>query len=338
MRTNKERENNKVSIIIPVYNAEHYLVSCVESVLKQRWTEFEVLLVDDGSTDNSLFLCKTLASQDKRIQVFHQENKGVSAARNVGIGAATGKYLLFLDADDLWDPNYIEQMVISISKSDLAICKEIRFSVDGVGKSIIDYTCDMTSWCWPILNHYSVSCNECIFHRALVEEMQLRFTIGRKSGEDQEFTDKYMLHCQRIVYNPEAIYYYRINPASAMFQKNYNHFDAVEAIKAVEKYAAFKLPTPKFHLIRDTFTGFKYPYLLEFAVLTLLTAGEKPRIIMEYLHGKGYDKLLDNAFQTKQHWDSCFMRLWKLNPLVCLQYFKIRRIAGRIMRKVRLRK
>ena len=90
----------KVSVVIPVYNAEEYLLRCVESVQHQSYTEWEMVLVDDGSIDNSLVICQEKAAEDCRIKVIHQSNKGPGEARNVGIAATTGDYIVFVDADD----------------------------------------------------------------------------------------------------------------------------------------------------------------------------------------------------------------------------------------------
>lgn len=97
----------KVSIIIPVYNVQAYLRQCVQSVLTQTYRDMEIILVDDGSTDNSGALCDTLATEDKRIHAVHKPNGGLSDARNIGLQHATGEYVLFLDSDDYYADNYV---------------------------------------------------------------------------------------------------------------------------------------------------------------------------------------------------------------------------------------
>lgn len=92
----------KFTVIIPVYNVAAYLAKCIDSVLKQEFKQYEVILIDDGSTDESGTICDKFAEQDKRIVVIHQKNKGLSAARNIGIENAKGEYILFLDSDDYW--------------------------------------------------------------------------------------------------------------------------------------------------------------------------------------------------------------------------------------------
>ncbi len=110
-----------VSVIIPVYNAEKYLDRCVQSVSDQSYKNLEIILIDDGSTDNSSQICDSYADNDKRIHVIHQKNSGVSCARNVGIECSSGEYVMFVDADDWLDNNYIEKMVIGIKNSDVSI-------------------------------------------------------------------------------------------------------------------------------------------------------------------------------------------------------------------------
>ena len=113
-----------ISVIIPVYNAENYLRDCVESVQKQTYTDLQILIVNDGSTDTSSSICDTLAAEDNRIQVIHQTNRGVSAARNAGLDAAKGELISFVDADDTLDQDMYEFLVGLMEKyeADIAHC------------------------------------------------------------------------------------------------------------------------------------------------------------------------------------------------------------------------
>ncbi|MDR2406563.1 MAG: glycosyltransferase [Bacteroidales bacterium] len=103
-----------VSIIIPVYNTERYLSDCITSVLSQKYTDFECILVDDGSTDRSCVLCDEFAAKDKRIQVIHKENGGLSEARNTGLYRARGSYVMFMDSDDFWSGGYVLSGLVSL--------------------------------------------------------------------------------------------------------------------------------------------------------------------------------------------------------------------------------
>lgn len=124
---------SRFSIIIPVYNVEQYLNTCVQSVLAQTFTDFELILVDDGSKDTSGALCDELAQSNARIRVIHQENQGLSGARNTGINAATGDYLLFLDSDDWWASSDCLQKIadrLSVTNVDV-LSFNYRKSTDG---------------------------------------------------------------------------------------------------------------------------------------------------------------------------------------------------------------
>ena len=100
-----------ISIIVPVYNVESYLKRCIESILNQTFRDFELILVNDGSTDNSEIICKEYALKDERIKYFYQRNKGVSEARNKGIDNSSGEYIQFIDSDDYVDENFLEIVV-----------------------------------------------------------------------------------------------------------------------------------------------------------------------------------------------------------------------------------
>lgn len=115
----------KVSIVIPVYNVESYLERCVNSVLRQTYKDFEIILVDDGSTDGSGALCDKIAASDQRICVIHQKNQGLSGARNTGIRQATGEYIVFLDSDDEWLLSDGLETLLQNEKTDLLVFKRV---------------------------------------------------------------------------------------------------------------------------------------------------------------------------------------------------------------------
>ena len=120
-----------ISVIIPVYNAEQYLRRCVDSVLTQSYTDFELLLIDDGSRDQSPAICDEYAAADHRVQVFHKPNGGVSSARNLGLDHARGQWITFIDSDDFISPNYLS--AVNRSDADMLILNKCVYHVRGGG-------------------------------------------------------------------------------------------------------------------------------------------------------------------------------------------------------------
>lgn len=133
-------DSDIISVIVPVYNGKEYLEECIESILNQIYKDIELLLIDDGSKDNSLEICKAWADKDDRIRVIHQENMGVSAARNRGLKEARGNYIAFIDSDDIIDRNYLQFLYNTAKKNNCKIstCKRCRFIDD----SAIEYVKD----------------------------------------------------------------------------------------------------------------------------------------------------------------------------------------------------
>lgn len=117
-----EKEKYLVSIIVPVYNVERYIERCIESILAQTYKNIELILINDGSDDNSLQICNVFSNRDKRIRVIDKENTGVSSTRNIGIELARGKYLCFIDSDDYIENNYVEMLVGNIHENAVTFC------------------------------------------------------------------------------------------------------------------------------------------------------------------------------------------------------------------------
>lgn len=126
----------EISIIVPIYNVEKYLGQCIQSVLDQTFSDFELILIDDGSTDSSLEICDKYANKDSRIRVIHKENKGVAAARNTGLNLCEGRYICFLDSDDYLEKDYLEYLYRKIENSNYDFVSCTANFVDEDGKFI----------------------------------------------------------------------------------------------------------------------------------------------------------------------------------------------------------
>lgn len=227
----------KLSIIIPVYNAEKYLHNCIESVLNQSILDYEVILVDDGSTDNSLSICEGYCESDKRVHVIHQENKGVSAARNVGLNYAGGEYIGFIDADDEATKKMYEQMISLADKtnSDIVICDVMSIFPDGrlveddtitdLPESTVLYRHDLSV---SILKEMAGAVWRCIYRTSFLKEHCIEFPVGLKISEDRIFNLYAMGYASKIAYVKEPLYFRTLNDESAVHRYHADYPAIVE--------------------------------------------------------------------------------------------------------------
>lgn len=205
----------KVSIVIPIYNNEKYVEKCIESVCVQSYSNLEIILVNDGSTDLSGAICDQFAEQDNRIIVLHQENGGVSNARNNGIAVATGDYLTFVDGDDYIGIDYIADLVRCTNENNaqMVVCGMKKISTEGkiveeiIPGQYIRY--EHEEWCCRIC---TVACH--FYLKRLWDQYEVRFQEGER-GEDIPIALFFAGICERIVTIPNAEYYYVQHESSA---------------------------------------------------------------------------------------------------------------------------
>lgn len=203
-----------ISVVIPVYNAENYIVDTLISVLRQSLKDIEVIVVNDGSNDNSLVECYKLQELDKRITIINQENQGVSVARNVGKQNATGEYIIFIDADDELDCRMLEILYNQAKKtdSDISICGVSRvFEKKQNEKKKYNYNYEEVTGNqaieWLLLGKKieSGAWNK-LFKASIIADVY--FEEGKKINEDKYFVFKVLLKSKKIVYCEEKLYYY----------------------------------------------------------------------------------------------------------------------------------
>ncbi|MDR1464682.1 MAG: glycosyltransferase [Oscillospiraceae bacterium] len=210
-----------VSVIVPVYNALPYLDECVRSVAAQRFRDWELLLIDDGSDDGSAPCCDRWAAEwPERIRTVHQANAGVSAARNAGISLAQGKYLAFLDADDTLDPAFLEKMTAGTERAgaEMCLCEHANSGENpALPAGVLDRAA-VRECLAPYMMRYAGGNSMCtkLFLREMVVGRGICLTVGLKYGEDREFVLRCLAVCERICYVPEGLYRYRDVPTSAV--------------------------------------------------------------------------------------------------------------------------
>ncbi|UBF27327.1 glycosyltransferase family 2 protein [Kovacikia minuta CCNUW1] len=213
----------KVTVVIPAYNSIKYLPQTLESVLRQTFTDFEVLIVNDGSSDQIEQWAAQLV--DPRVRLISQENQGVSAARNAGIAQAKGEYVAFLDADDLWEPTKLAKQVQCLdSNPEVGLVHTWMFFADEQGKSTGRVLCsDAEGWVWERLAEKNLVACSSVMVRRFCFEWVGTFDPNLKINEDWDLWIRIASRCRFAVIK-EALVYYRQLPTS--ISKNYRVMEA----------------------------------------------------------------------------------------------------------------
>lgn len=222
-----------ISVIVPVYNVEVYLIDCVESIIMQSYRNLEIILVDDGSTDGSGIICDSYKSKDTRIKVIHQNNRGLSAARNSGIDIARGEYIGFVDSDDFIHPEMYSRLMKNIIdfKVLLSFCQFRRFK-DGeqIEESLV--TNGTTLYSPRDVIYESLSgerwweATSKLYHRSLFSS--LRFPEGRTNEDYAIMMNVYHL-CDGVAVDWNQLYYYRLREGSITTASfNIHNFDQIQ--------------------------------------------------------------------------------------------------------------
>lgn len=217
----------KLSIIIPIYNAEKYLRRCLDSVLNQTFTDWECLLIDDGSKDSSGTICDEYAKMDSRFLVFHKENGGVSTARNLGLDNANGEWITFSDSDDWLENKAFEEYVNNILES----CADYFL--------YSHYINDNPKLKQPLSDTTPQEClmyNECdklwegVYKKSIIKANNIRFDTSLSLAEDKLFNMQYLLYCNRVIISEKAFYHYNFGNKDCL---SFNGFKLESWIKMV---------------------------------------------------------------------------------------------------------
>jgi len=236
----------KISIIVPVYNVEKYLKRCLDSITKQTYSNIEILLVNDGSTDNSGEICNNYSNNDDRIRVIHKKNGGLSDARNIGLEAAKGEYVLFIDSDDYISENACEEFIreIGVNNIDLAMGDMTRIYSNTSG--ILQFSKDSNK---KIItgkefiklqmynNSYNASACRNLYNRRFLLEHKLLFTRGLLH-EDEEWLPRVLLNADKVKIIGINFYNYLIreNSITQNKKKEKNALDLLYICELLEEY------------------------------------------------------------------------------------------------------
>lgn len=214
-----------ISVIVPVYNAEARLNKCVQSILNQTYMNFELILVDDGSTDHSLNICKSFAQSDCRIMVFHQKKQGVSAARNQGIALSKGDWIAFVDADDYLSEDYLSELSLKGNNSQVVISGYHRVSLSGdiiSHKTFRPTTLSIGNKAnlpvWDEVLVYGTPWGK-LFDSKIIKEYHISFPVGYQLHEDHQFYFDVLQHATKISTIDFVGYFYVNSGASSLSRK-----------------------------------------------------------------------------------------------------------------------
>lgn len=212
-----------ISVIVPVYNAQKYLEETLDAIIAQTYEDYELLLVDDGSKDESPAICDKYAANDKRVKVFHNENMGASGARNFGLRMAQGDYIAFIDSDDIVDKDYLEQLYDKYTKPevDVVLCGFDRFYKDDLDNKVEyllgnEEVTNVTSnkelamlFTVPKTSLSGVSIWAKLYKRSIIVDNNISFPVDISYEEDCCFNLLYYRHVREAVYIKKNLYHYR---------------------------------------------------------------------------------------------------------------------------------
>lgn len=251
---------SKISVIVPVYNTEKYLHRCIDSILAQTFTDFELLLIDDGSKDNSGAICDEYAAKDSRVRVFHKENGGVSSARNMGLDNAQGEWITFVDSDDVLYESALS--VLYTNKQDAEIITASIEDENRVWSQQILGTLTPQEYELGIIEGsvygYPVAT---LYHRSVLKQPRTIIPSDIPIGEDVLFKLDLAKYIKKAVNIEDVIYWYRSNDLSVMHRK----------IRSVQYYK-------RYFELRDSISKMKSSRSIENDLTSLLDAFFHPYI------------------------------------------------------------
>lgn len=243
---NNMKNTPLITVIVPVYNVEDYLEKCLNSIITQTYKNLDILLINDGSTDNSGVICDKYSLIDNRIRVFHQDNRGVSEARNLGLNNSYGEYIGFVDPDDWIEPEMYEVLLnkLLINNSEISICGHTIYhsndAFDVRTNSLLEgiiYKKEALTYLLDINLYEGYLWNK-LFSAKLINKFNLRFNKNLAICEDLLFVACYMLNLEYIYYIPKPLYNYIERQGSAI--NSYSSKRQTEILAWVELCELFK--------------------------------------------------------------------------------------------------
>lgn len=314
--------NKKVSIIIPVYNGEDSISIPLNSLLEQTYTNFEAIIIDDGSKDRTKEVVEKFSSKDCRLKYYYQDNAGVSVARNKGIGVATGDYICFLDSDDFYENSFIEKMINKIEIDSAYVCYCGYNVVSPKGKSrkrtkfkssdiLTDY----------ILANISVHTTSWVIKKEFLNESKIKFPEGVTWGEDFEFFCELLAKTTKITFVRDYLTNYRTGfEGDRLSAFSLDKLDKdFESIHRILNNTIINRSTT----VDKALTAYRLPALITYRLNGAIQLGLNTNITMDYY--KKYERYVCNI-----SWNNG-LRSIKLNINKLLLIYKMRMVKNNIL-------
>lgn len=323
-----EQSSPLISVIVPVYNVESYLNQCIDSILNQELTDFELLLIDDGSTDKSGEICDVYQRQDNRVRVFHKKNGGgASSARNMGLDNAKGEWIAFVDSDDYVTPDYLFDLYDSLKENDIdLVIQNLSVFKDGTEpyrndtselsheiqvydkyefkKMLVDQL--LVLRCWPVSK---------LFRRSLIKKHNLIFSSDLNFAEDYYFLFDYLLHIEKgVACASISNYFYREREGSLA------HIGFGDFEKGYQSYKMFKEQGLRFvDMYKCSVDDLNLVYALHRTIMVAKSTSQLRSITAE-----DWDFFLEHfkVFTRKTKNDRWMVSHFKSHPFILLAYIK----------------
>ncbi|MDD4599664.1 MAG: glycosyltransferase family A protein [Negativicutes bacterium] len=228
-----------MSIIVPAYNVSQYIEKTINSIQEQTYEDWEVIVINDGSSDNTSDVVKKLALLDERIILVNQNQAGVSAARNAGIRLAKGKVLTFLDGDDLWRPSFLSEILIIYNQgNDLVLCDFQHLYPNNIIKDHPSIKISDSILLATLNENLNFHIGALLVNKEIVDKYKIRFTIEHKISEDIEFVLKLLTVCKCSYLQKKLMLYRKQRPGSAT-EKGWDYHTRISSVWAMKKVYQF---------------------------------------------------------------------------------------------------
>lgn len=225
----------KISVIVPVYNAVEFIHRCIDSILAQTFDDFELLLINDGSKDNSGVICDEYAEKDSRVRVFHKKNEGPSSARNLGLYYAKGDWVTFCDSDDWVYREWLYNFALNVDSVDI-VCSGIRFDKSSMGCQILkdkgfDYKGNQIElldkmYFDDVVGYTVIKC----FKKSIIDKYKLKFSEKFNIHEDEEFIMRYLVHCSSVCAVKNIGYHYMMPDFEKKYKSVQNGYELYKSL------------------------------------------------------------------------------------------------------------